>query len=150
MQKELELPGDLGVNDVNYNEVLKKDSNKKRLTPYWSGQDVLQIGLNLDLAFWVIAKINAVRVWPQGAMGLAKKARVLLKMIVKHSLFDSAMTLAVLLNTIVMGMESHGIDPDTKAFTVTANEWFTWIFIVEMTMKLIAIGFKKYVSDSFN
>lgn len=49
-------------------------------------------------------KINAVRVWPKGAIGYIKKARVLLKMIVKHKLFDNAMLLCVLLNTVVMGM----------------------------------------------
>ena len=30
------------------------------------------------------------------------------------------------------------------------NEVFTWIFIVELTMKLLARGVKKYVSEKFN
>lgn len=30
------------------------------------------------------------------------------------------------------------------------NLIFTWIFIVEMTMKLLARGVKKYVSEKFN
>ena len=46
-----------------------------------------------------------MRVWPKGAIGNVKKARVALKMVVKHSLFDNAMTFCVALNTIVMGME---------------------------------------------
>lgn len=30
------------------------------------------------------------------------------------------------------------------------NVLFTWIFIVELTMKLLARGVKKYVSEKFN
>lgn len=71
----------------------------------WSGQDVLEVGLNNELSEWCVSNINAVRVWPKGMFGPIKKARVLLKMIVKDKLFDSAMTFAVLCNTIVMGME---------------------------------------------
>ena len=46
-----------------------------------------------------------MRVWPKGSFGLLKKARVLLKMMVKHDIFDNAMTLAVGLNTCVMAIE---------------------------------------------
>lgn len=60
------------------------------------------------------------------------------------------MTLCVLLNTIVMGMESHNMPDETKDFTVQANEWFTYIFICEMGLKLLAIGPKKYVGDKMN
>lgn len=106
--------------------------------------------MNNELSHWVASKINAVRVWPKGMPNILKKARVLLKMIVKHKLFDSAMTFAVLLNTIVMGMESYNMDPETKDFTESANEWFTWIFIGEMSAKLLAIGAVKYLKDKMN
>ena len=53
--------------------------------------------------------MNAVRVWPKGSYNLLKKARCLLKMIVKHKLFDNSMTLCVLLNTVVMGMEHYNM-----------------------------------------
>lgn len=104
IKHELDVPGDLEGNAINFNEVIKKDCAMKRKTPRWSGQDVLEIGLNNELSAWVVQKINAVRVWPKGAIGYLKKARVLLKMIVKHKLFDNAMLLCVLLNTVVMGM----------------------------------------------
>lgn len=76
----------------------------------WSGQDVLQIGLTTDLAEQVVGQINGVRVWPKGAENLVKKARVSLKRVVKHSLFNSGMTFCVLLNTIVMGMQKYNMD----------------------------------------
>lgn len=73
LKAELDLPGNLEENSVNFNEVIKKDCAVKRKTPYWSGQDVLEIGLNTELSYWVIASINAVRVWPKGFFGLLKK-----------------------------------------------------------------------------
>lgn len=110
MRAELDLPADLEDNEINFNQVISKDCSVKRKTPMWSGQDVLEVGLNNELSGWVVSRINAVRVWPKGLYNLLKKARVLLKMIVKHKLFDSSMTFAVLLNTIVMGMESYNMD----------------------------------------
>lgn len=132
---------------VNFEEVVKKDCSRKRRTPLWSGQDVLEIGLNNELSFWVTSRINAVRVWPQGIAGFLKKARVLCKMVVKHSLFGSAMTTCVLLNTVVMGMERYNMDEATVLWTEQAQAVFTYIFIAEMTAKLIAIGPKKYLQD---
>lgn len=108
------MPGDLEENAINFNEVIKKDCTVKRKTPFWSGQDVLEVGLNNELSYFVVDQINAVRIWPQGSLGVWKKFQVFLKVVVKHKLFDSSMTLAVLLNTIVMGMESYGMSQETK------------------------------------
>ena len=71
---------------------------------------MLEIGLTNELSSWVVQKINKVRVWPKGFVGYLKKARVFLKMIVKHSLFNNLMTLFVLLNTIVMAMYRWDLD----------------------------------------
>jgi hypothetical protein len=69
LKLELDLPGDLEEHSINFNEVIKKDCLKKRKTPFWSGQDVLDIGLNNELSYWIIGNINAVRVWPKGIIG---------------------------------------------------------------------------------
>jgi len=111
---------------------------------------VLEIGLTTELSDWIVAKINAVRVWPKGPFGLLKKARVLLKMMVKNSLFDSALTLCVLLNTIAMGMERYNMDQETSDYLEFAGSIFTWIFIGEMSSKIIAIGATKYLKDKMN
>jgi nitrate reductase gamma subunit len=74
-----------------------------------------------------------------------KKARVFLKMIVKHSLFDNALTLCVLLNTIIMGMEKYDMDSKMAEDLEFIGSVFTWIFIVELTSKVAAIGPRKYM-----
>ena len=130
--------------------MIKKDISRKKKHPHWSGQEVLETGLNNELSAWVVKRINAVRVWPKGPLGYLKKARCLLKIIVKSGLFDSAMTLFVLLNTVVMGMERYGMDEETENFLLMANDLFTWIFIAEMGSKILALGPKKYLSDRMN
>lgn len=71
---------------------------------------MLEIGLNNDLSDWVIDKINQVRVWPKGLLGVIKKARVLLKIIIKSDIFNSGMMLCVFLNTIFMGMNRYNME----------------------------------------
>lgn len=55
IKSEFDLPDDIGNDYVNFNEVVKADCAKKRRTPTWSGQDVLEIGLTTDLSYWVIS-----------------------------------------------------------------------------------------------
>ena len=71
-------------------------------------------------------------------------------MFVKTSLFENFMTLSVLLNTIVMAMDSYGIDKELELTLEDINQVFTWIFIVEMSCKLLAVGPKKYVGEKMN
>lgn len=65
-------------------------------------------------------------------------------------LFDQFMIICVLLNTIVMAMDRYGIDPHTEKVLNNLNLAFTYIFIYEMTVKLLAIGPKKYTASKWN
>lgn len=116
----------------------------------WSGQDVLDVGLTPDQASWVVSFLNPVRVWPYGSYGTFKRYRVSLKKVVKHSFFDNLMTTAVLLNTVVMAMERYNMPDEEVILLEKINQIFTWLFIFEMTSKLIAIGIEKYLADRMN
>jgi len=54
------------------------------------------------------------------------------------------MTFAVLLNTIVLAINHYGIKSEAERLLDKYNGIFTEIFIVEMCLKLLAIGIKKY------
>jgi len=127
-------------NLLNYTEILMKDCNRKRKTPIWSGQDVLSIGINQYLSEIILEKLNAVRVWPKGFFGLVKKFRCFLKMGIKHDQFGNLMLAAVIANTVVMALNGYGISEDMLKNLEMASTYFTWIFIVEMAVKLVAIG----------
>ena len=94
--------------------------------------------------------MNKNRVWPTGLLGVWKKFRYYLRIIQKSSLFDNAMTFCVLLNTIVLGLDHAGMSNEMSNILSVANSYFTYIFIVEMAVKLTAIGFKKYTADKMN
>lgn len=144
------MPDEIDHNFINYNEIIKRDCNKKRKTPMWSGQDVLEVGLNEELSDLAIVQINATRVWPKGLFGYVKKFRVFLKMIIKHSLFNNMLMGAVLANTAVMSLGSYGITAEFAAALDSANLFFTWFFICEMGIKFTAIGVRKYFADKMN
>ena len=48
--------------------------------------------------------------WPKGVKNLIKKSRAVLKSLIRLGLFENFLTLCVLINTVVMGMESYDID----------------------------------------
>ena len=85
-----------------------------------------------------------IKVWPKGIHGVYKKFRAVFKVLVSTSFFDNFMLLSVLLNTVLMASEHHGIDKDVLDFLEEGNYLFTWIFIIEMSMKLLGIGFRNY------
>jgi hypothetical protein len=76
--------------------------------------------------------------------------RAALKFVVMGDVFDKSMVISVTLNTVLMGMEKYGMTEEEKNFEEKANMIFTWIFIMEMSLKLVAIGFKKYADEAMN
>jgi hypothetical protein len=60
------------------------------------------------------------------------------------------MILSVIANTIVLSLDRYGISELELALMTKLNSVFTYLFITELGMKLIAIGVKKYLSDKMN
>lgn len=150
IREELDLPKNMGKNQIDFVTVRDKDCNVKRKTPFWSGQDVLMDSLNQDKSEWITEFLNMVRVWPKGFFGLLKKVQCMLKIVAKSSIFDHSMLISVLMNTFVMASEAHENTKDFKDKLESANLVFTYIFIFEMGIKLLSIGPKKYVMETMN
>lgn len=83
-------------------------------------------------------------------MGVWKRFRYYLRIFLKNAFFDNLMTFCVLLNTVVLGLDHAGMSKEMSDILSTANEYFTVIFIVEMSLKLTGIGFVKYSADKMN
>ncbi|CAH1954296.1 unnamed protein product [Acanthoscelides obtectus] len=70
--------------------------------------------------------------------------------IVTSKYFDLAIALVIGLNVITMATERYKM-PEYWEYTLRIfNYFFTAVFILESTMKLIALGFKIYVKDRWN
>ena len=64
IRNEFHIPNDMNYFDMNFKKIQKRDASVKRLTPFWSGQDVLEMKLNHDKSLRIIDQINSIRVWP--------------------------------------------------------------------------------------
>jgi len=91
-----------------------------------------------------------VRVWPASDFHTLKKLQSLTKDFTKSSFFDNLMTLCVLLNTICLALDRYGQSKQAEENLTFYNSIFTWIFIVEMSLKLLGQGVAKYMADRMN
>ena len=56
----------------------------------------------------------------------------------------------ILLNTITLAIYTYD-QSDTQTFVIAIfNEFFVWAFFLEMILKLVGLGFKNYIRDSYN
>merc|ERR1719247_2971244 len=69
---------------------------------------------------------------------------------VRTDFFNNMIMIFIVLNTIVMASEHHG-QPD---WLMTSQEFlnyiFTAVFLLEMILKLVGLGFQEYTRDTMN
>lgn len=73
-----------------------------------------------------------------------------IKVFVDHKYFQQGILLAILINTLSMGIEYHDQPAELTAIVETSNIAFSIIFAVEMLLKVIAEGPFRYVANGFN
>ncbi|XP_031353487.1 voltage-dependent T-type calcium channel subunit alpha-1G isoform X1 [Photinus pyralis] len=76
--------------------------------------------------------------------------RKYIKMLVEHKYFQQGILLAILINTLSMGIEYHEQPEGLTAFVETSNIVFSAIFAIEMLLKVIADGLFGYIANGFN
>ena len=67
-----------------------------------------------------------------------------------NPVFNYSITGVIVLNTVVMAIESYPEDPTIASVSSVLNLIFTFIFVVEMVIKMIGLGVRGYASDGFN
>eukprot|EP00347_Sterkiella_histriomuscorum_P004762 403359206 len=140
------------ISQQNYMDFLilrKRDLNKKKQYTRWSGQNVLQGSMSDEKAKYVANTLNQIRVWPQ-YYGFMKILKNRIKALTKTVVFENFMTICVLINTIILSMDRHNIDPYTDFVCTLFNLVFTYIFCMELLLKLAGLGIKKYFKDLMN
>ncbi len=71
--------------------------------------------------------------------------------IVSHPLFEACITFCIVLNTIVLSLDSEPeltFAPANRLELI--NEILSWVFVAESCLKLYAIGFRQWAKDKFN
>ncbi|XP_055913399.1 voltage-dependent T-type calcium channel subunit alpha-1I isoform X3 [Eupeodes corollae] len=77
-------------------------------------------------------------------------ARRHIKRLVEHKYFQQSILLAILINTLSMGIEYHKQPEELTAIVETSNVVFSAIFAVEMLLKVVAEGPFRYIANGFN
>lgn len=72
------------------------------------------------------------------------------KRLVETKYFQQGILLAILINTLSMGIEYHDQPNELTAIVETSNIVFSGIFAVEMLLKVIAEGPFGYIANGFN
>ena len=78
-------------------------------------------------------------------MGILKRIRAIFKIKVRSG-FDNLFTFIVLMNTVVLALQSD----EMSSVLEILNDYFTYLFLYEMLSKIKAFGIKKYCSDRMN
>ncbi|KAK2833664.1 hypothetical protein Q5P01_017553 [Channa striata] len=95
-----------------------------------------------DWTLYLFAPENQFRVWCQG--------------VISHKLFDHVVLVFIFLNCITIALERPDILPHSpeRLFLSVSNYIFTVIFLAEMTIKVVALGFcfgkQNYLQSSWN
>ncbi|XP_043790226.1 voltage-dependent T-type calcium channel subunit alpha-1G isoform X2 [Apis laboriosa] len=76
--------------------------------------------------------------------------RRLIKKLVEHKYFQQGILLAILINTLSMGIEYHNQPEQLTIVVEVSNIVFSAVFAVEMLFKIIAEGPFGYISNGFN
>ncbi|CAH0723262.1 unnamed protein product, partial [Brenthis ino] len=90
-----------------------------------------------------------ISLWRQISKMLSK-LRKHIKIIVNHKYFQQGILLAILINTLSMGIEYHNQPEELTVIVEISNVVFSAIFAVEMILKIVAEGPFKYISNGFN
>jgi len=70
--------------------------------------------------------------------------------LVSSKYFSLFINICIMSNTIVLGMDKHPIEKTTFELLELINFIFSIIFCFEMIVKLIGMGLRGYVEDSYN
>lgn len=73
-----------------------------------------------------------------------------IKRLVEHKYFQQGILLAILINTLSMGIEYHKQPEELTVIVETSNVVFSAIFAVEMLLKVVAEGPFRYIANGFN
>ncbi|CAL4059400.1 unnamed protein product, partial [Meganyctiphanes norvegica] len=81
---------------------------------------------------------------------IVRKFRNIIKKLVDHRFFQRGILVAILINTLSMGIEYHDQPETLTSIVEMSNIVFSTIFATEMFLKVIADGPFGYISNGFN
>lgn len=87
--------------------------------------------------------------WLPGLTGKITVTKRYCKSFITKKYVENLILLMVFLNTLILSLEGL-LDSKYDQFITLSNEIFTYVFTVEMIIKLYGFGFKGYLKNKFN
>ena len=99
--------------------------------------------------------ISSIEVWKSSPSCIACysgwfKFTLKLKILVHHSYFQRFIFLSILINAFAMGIEYHNQPIELTQAVEISNIFFTFVFALEMILKILGSGCYAYLTDGFN
>lgn len=110
------------------------------------GEDIVRSESNGRLA---VTWRCLVRVWRLASKMLSFVRRYV-RRLVEQKYFQQGILLAILINTLSMGIEYHNQPEELTVIVETSNVVFSCIFALEMMLKVVAEGPFRYIANGFN
>ncbi|XP_017780931.1 PREDICTED: sodium channel protein para isoform X5 [Nicrophorus vespilloides] len=97
---------------------------------------------------WLIKMIDILCVWDCCWLWLQLQKYV--SLVVFDPFVELFITLCIVVNTLFMALDHHDMDKDLEKALKSGNYFFTATFMIEATMKLIAMSPKYYFQEGWN
>uniref|UniRef100_A0A4X1VAE9 Voltage-dependent T-type calcium channel subunit alpha-1G n=1 Tax=Sus scrofa TaxID=9823 RepID=A0A4X1VAE9_PIG len=124
------------------------------------GDDEGNLSRGERMRAWVRARLPACCLerdsWSAYIFPPQSRFRLLCHRIITHKMFDHVVLVIIFLNCITIAMERPKIDPHSaeRIFLTLSNYVFTAVFLAEMTVKVVALGWcfgeQAYLRSSWN
>ena len=116
----------------------------------WSGTDVVNDPEKNSKELLNRLSDMSYRLWSEGILGYWEKFKYPIKYLILHKMFEYFMLMSVLANTGALAYDHHGISQEAADALIFINEFFTFLFTAELTLKIIGLGLKEYLRDPLN
>lgn len=110
------------------------------------GEDIVRSESNSRMAVYWRCFVRAIRL----ASKMLSFVRRYVRRLVEQKYFQQGILLAILINTLSMGIEYHNQPEELTVIVETSNIVFSCIFALEMMLKVVAEGPFRYIANGFN
>ncbi|KAL3673234.1 hypothetical protein V7S43_000957 [Phytophthora oleae] len=86
----------------------------------------------------------------RGKHSVVGTAKEMVKGILNHWVFSSAVTALILLNTVLLSLDQYPIDEKLASIVDVINFVLTQIFLLEAILKIFGLGFRVWAEDKYN
>ena len=139
--------------DHYYNSIIDQDLRSNKIDRHnWSGFEIMPFK-NFDIMTFegTIDSLNngITEMWLPGFMGKITVIRRYVRQFITKDIVENFFNLVVFLNTLVLSLE--GLLPSSWTPIISdINVAFTIIFTVELVLKIVGLGPRRYIKDYFN